>query len=122
MNIIDYGNSLIEGDIRRLKKIRSMDEDLQTFFIAHTNLLNSFGKLSCEIVGAGTKDYIVCKERIRFSNPSTPPSNGGRLWFVVTKNGFYIRCLLYLAKEEKTYTKSVCFRIIKSNLERIIAK
>lgn len=118
MDLVDFGNSLILKDIKRLKQIRSVEEDLETFFIKHKNTLTSFGKLSCEI--ASTDQYIICKERVGFSNPQTPPSKGGRLWFAITKNGHYIRCLLYIAKEEDKYPKSICFKIIKENLNVIL--
>jgi len=118
MKIKDFGNSLIDSDIGRLKKLKSLEKDLDNYFITHVNQLNGSGRLSCQI--ASGKDYIVCKQRIAISKPKFPPSKGGRLWFVITRNGYYIRCLLYMAKEEKNYKKSICFRIVKERLETIL--
>ena len=111
------GNELIASDLKRLKKINSLEKDLDTYFIAHQNTLSQFGHLSCEI--APCKDYIICKDRIATANPFRPPSKGGRLWFVITKSGYYIRCLLYLADEEDTYKKSVCFKLVTERLNSI---
>ncbi|MFA6081217.1 MAG: hypothetical protein WC741_02305 [Patescibacteria group bacterium] len=119
MQIVDYGNYLIESDLKRLKKINSVEMDLQTYFTEHKNILSNFGKLSCEIAVVG--DYKVCKERIAFSKPETIPSKGGRLWFVISKSGFYVRCLLYLAKEEGQFKKSVCFKIVQEKIRYLIA-
>lgn len=118
MEIKDFGNSLIEPDIKRLKSLKSLQEDLNNYFTAHANVLKSSGRLSCQI--ASGENYIVCKQRITISRPKLSPSKGGRLWFVITHTGHYIRCLLYLAKEEKKYKKSICFRIVKERLETIL--
>lgn len=120
MEINDFGNGLIDKDLKRLKKHISLEEDLQNYYTAHVNRLRSFGALSCQI--AATKDYIVCKERVAVSSSGLSPSKGCRLWFVITKTGYYIRCLLYLASEEKHYKKSICFKTVRERLETILIK
>jgi len=118
MEIKDFGNNLIDPDIKRLKSLKSLKEDLNNYFTAHVNALNSSGRLSCQI--ASGENYIVCKQRIAITKPRLSPSKGCRLWFVITPTGYYIRCLLYLAKEEKNYKKSTCFKIVKERLETIL--
>lgn len=119
MEIKDFGNDLIHSDLKRLKKLKSLEKDLEKYFNAHADQLKSFGRLSCEI--AFHEGYRVCKQRIAVAYPRLSPSEGCRLWFVITKSGDYIRCLLYSAKEEKKYTKSKCFRIIRERLEDLTA-
>lgn len=119
MEVKNFGNDLIRSDLKRLKKLKSLEKDLEKYFNAHTDQLRRFGRLSCEI--AFHKGYRVCKQRIAVARPKLSPSKGCRLWFVITKSGRYIRCLLYSAKEEKKYTKSKCFRIIHERLERLTA-
>lgn len=118
MEVKDFGNDLIRSDLKRLKKLKSLEKDLEKYFNAHANQLRSFGRLSCEI--AFHEGYRVCKQRIAVASPRHSPSEGCRLWFVITKNGDYIRCLLYSAKEEKNYKKSRCFRIVHEKLESLI--
>ena len=118
MQYTDFGYELVERDIKRLKKLKSLKEDLDIFYTAHTNQLNDFGRLSCEI--ASTPNYKIYKDRIAVTNPFTPPSKGCRLWFVITKDGFYIRCLIYQANEESKFTKSICFKAIKDRLSEIL--
>lgn len=118
MPINNYGNDLIKPDIKRLKRLRSLKKDLDTYFVAHVNQLNSFGRLSCQI--AAGKNYVVCKERIAISSPKISPSKGCRLWFVVTSSGYYIRCLVYAAVEEKIYKKSLSFQIVRDKLSAIL--
>lgn len=118
-HVKDFGNSLIEPDIKRLKRLKSLQEDLGTYFTAHINQLETFGRLSCQITA--DKEYVVCKERIAITRPRLSPSKGCRLWFVITRNsGYYIRCLLYSASEEKTYQKSVCFKLVTERLETLL--
>lgn len=118
MDLQDFGFLLIKDDIKRLKGIRSLENDLNAFFIKHKNTIKDFGKLSCEITQ--TPLYIICKERIPFTNPKTEPSKGGRLWFAIMKNNSkYIRCLLYMAKEESSYSKSYCFKEVYGRLKAL---
>jgi len=119
MEVKDFGNDLIRSDIKRLKKLKSLEQDLEKYFNAHAGQLRHFGQLSCEI--AFHEGYRVCKQRIAVAHPRLSPSEGCRLWFVITKSGTYIRCLLYSAKEEGKYTKSKCFRVIRERLENLSA-
>lgn len=120
MQLIDVGNSIIEGDLRRLRKrFRSLEEDLQNYFVLHKNTITEYSQLSCQITS--DVNYVVCKERIAIKNPKTSPSSGCRLWFVIEKrSGQYIRCLLYAANEEDKYKKSDCFKIVKDVLTSIV--
>lgn len=117
-NLKHYGNSLIEHDIRRLKRFKSLIKDLEIYFGAHSNQYGELGRLSCQI--ANRPGYIVCKDRIKITTPITPPSKGGRLWFVISSSGYYIPCLLYAAVEEKNYKTSICFKTVTDRLKGIL--
>ena len=88
----------------------------------HKNQIKTLGYSPCMI--AHTPDYIVCKDRVATANPRLSTSKGCRLWFVLIKKGneqfHYIRCLLYLAKEENHFPKSICFRTVKERLKTIL--
>lgn len=127
MEIKDYGNSLISSDLKRLKKLRSLEKDLETYFIAHKNTLLENGLLSCKVADGKTPDgliYWVCKERVIVTNPKTGASDGCRLWFLIIFESpikaHYVKTLLYSAKEEKKYPKDKCYQIIKKALESIL--
>ncbi len=113
MELNDTGFDLIKKDLKRLRKCRSMKADLENYFKIHNDSWTKYSNLSC-IIAAG-KNYVVCKDRVGIKNPKLSPSEGGRLWFVIDKTtGKYYRCLLYIAKEEPSYPKSVCFEIVNS--------
>lgn len=121
MQLLDYGNHLIKRDIKRLKRFKSLETDLKSYFTIHKNTLANSSKLSCEIFACS--EYLVCKERIGITIPNTPPSKGGRLWFVILKKtGHYIRCLLYAANEEPKYPKSTCYKIVNSLTESLVSE
>ena len=115
MNIHDFGNILIQEDLKRLKKFISLPEDLDIYFDYHSRQYKTCGQLSCKT--AHESEYIICKERIGIVSPFRSPSKGGRLWFVVTKGELYIRCLLYLAEEEDFYTSSNNLIILRERLK-----
>ncbi len=39
----DYGNNLISKDLRRLKKLGSLSDDLDLYFLVHKNRLKDIG-------------------------------------------------------------------------------
>lgn len=118
MLLVDFGNSVISSDIRKLKRFRSIESDLDTLFTIHKNQYSEFSMVGCQLVS--NSEFIICKDRVPITNPRTQPSKGGRLWFVIMKEtGVYIRCLLYSANEEKDYQKSNCFRIVQDRLDLI---
>ncbi len=119
MELTDTGLDLIKRDLKRLKKYRSLKNDLENYFKIHDDSWKKYRSLSC--MKASGKNYIICKQRIGIKNPKLSPSEGGRLWFVVdTSNGNYYRCLLYLAREEPSYPKSKCFKIVHSLIESLL--
>lgn len=122
MEIKDYGNNLIEPDIKGLKKYKSLEKDLEVYRKYHENQIGEQHNLSCmKFTGKTTYGDIfwVGKQRIKITKPKTSESNGCRLWFIVLflpKEILYIRILLYEVKDEKKYTKSVCLNTIKEKL------
>ena len=49
MQIENYGDELIIQDLKRLKKYRSLSNDLEVYFNYHSNLIQEQGNLSCII-------------------------------------------------------------------------
>lgn len=128
MVVKDYGYGLISSDLKRLKRFKSLEKDLDMYFLAHRNSFYEHKILSCKIADGRTTDgsvYWVCKERIVVTKPKTGASDGCRLWFVLLfKNPatiYYIRVLLYSAKEEGKYPKSICYKKILETLSYIIS-
>lgn len=127
MVVKDYGYDLISLDLKRLKRLKSLEKDLDVYFLAHKNSFYEHNLLSCKIADGRTTDgsiYWVCKERIVVTKPKTGASDGCRLWFVLLfKNPatvYYIRVLLYSAKEEVKYPKSLCYKKIKEILSSVV--
>ncbi len=119
MELNDMGFDWIKEDLKRLKKYRSLKTDLINYFKIHNDSWTKYDSLSC-IVAFG-KNYVICKQRIGIKNPRQSPSEGGRLWFVIDKTtGKYYRCLLYIAKEEPSYPKSVCFKTVNSLVKSLL--
>jgi hypothetical protein len=119
MELNDTGYELIEGDIKRLKKLTSLSTDLENYFKIHNDSWVKYGTVTG--IKASGKNYIVVKERIGIKSPKMSPSEGCRLWVVInTSNGNYYRCLLYSAKEEETYKKNVCFKIINDKIRSLL--
>lgn len=120
MELIDKGYDLVKQDLKRLKRLRSIESDLKNYFKVHNDLWSKFNNVSGTI--ASGKNYIVIKERIATKDPKMTPSEGCRLWVVInTTTGDYYRCLLYSAKEEETYKKSVCFNIVNDKIKTLLA-
>lgn len=118
MELIDTGFELIKRDLKRLKKCTSLEDDLKNYFDIHNQNWKQFGTLSC--IKASGKNYHIGKQRIAIKNPKKSPSEGGRLWFAISRTtGEYYRCLVYLAVEEDSYPKSTCFDIVNSQIESL---
>ncbi len=126
MKINDYGNQIISSSLKRLKRLKSLEDDLNVYFKAHKNELQENGLLSCKIADGEGKNlrYWVCKERIIITNPKTGSKDGCRLWFILIfldpNTVFYVRTVLYSVKEEKAYPKSKCYEIVKETIEKIL--
>ncbi|MBU4210480.1 hypothetical protein KKC08_00665 [Patescibacteria group bacterium] len=118
MDLIDCGNDLILSDLKRLKKLKSLKEDLKKYFNYHQNQARNGGNLSCQI--ATNQGFKICKQRVGTSNPKMSPSEGCRLWFVITQDGYYVKCLLYSAKEEKKFPKRKCFDAVYCKLSEFL--
>ena len=117
--LADYGNSLIEGDLKRLRKLVSLRDDLAIHFRNHDAIFTEHGNLSCLIAHNEEFNARIGKERIAVPSAGLTPAKGCRLWFVITPSGKYIRCLLYQAKEEAAYTSDVCKREVLARLRSI---
>jgi hypothetical protein len=125
MTIKNYGNDLINQDIKRLKKYKSLEKDLGVYFNYHTNLIDEQRNLPCIVNSGKTLQgdvYWVCKDRIKITKPKTSNRDGCRLWFMVLFKPnvtIYIRILLYQAREENQYPTSICRKIVNERLESI---
>jgi hypothetical protein len=118
MELTDKGFGLIAGDIKRLKKFNSLTSDLENYFKIHNDSWKMYGNVSGVI--ASGKNYCIVKERVAIKSPKMCPSEGCRLWVVInTTTGDYYRCLLYSAKEEETYKKSICFNIVNEQIRSL---
>jgi len=119
MELIDKGFGLIEDDLKRLRKYKSLKEDLGKYFKIHDDQWKQGGQVSG--TKASGKNYIIGKKRIGIKNPRLGAAKGGRLWFYInTKTGEYHRLLLYIAQEEKHYLKATCFKIVGQKIKHLV--
>lgn len=125
MIIENYGNDLINQDIKRLKKYKSLEKDLEVYFNYHSNLIEEQKNLSCIVDSGKTLQgdtYWICKDRIKITNPKTANSDGCRLWFMVLFKlnvTIYIRILVYQAREKNKYPTTICRKIANERLASI---
>ena len=107
------GTGLIAQDLRRLKRWRSLEGDVENHYKIWTGELTDailqsvFNYPKCEfITKKAIKDEEInfYKMRVGVSNPRIPPSGGCRLVFgILLKSKKFIPVLLYAACEEKTF-------------------
>ena len=129
------GNDYIEGDLKRLKRLVSLKDDLLDEF----NIIRGywpielpwpppdFGFLDglitkCEVDGELFKVY---KDRIPISRPKMSPSEGCRLIFAIgCKSYTFVPLLVYSAKEEKGFyvINNKKFSLKSGNLGKIIGE
>jgi hypothetical protein len=124
------GNDLIQCDLKRLKKWKSLETDISSIFQIINGrvtdlILNSytnFGTFLTEKELDGVK-VLFYKERVAILNPRTPPSKGARLVFGVFANErVFLPIFVYAAEEEKKYynINGKRFPLTASNLTKII--
>ena len=125
------GNAFIEHDLRRLKKLTSLSDDLHSVYEIISGLVEELqwpppysfcGGLIAEIEIDGER-YLCFKDRVPIKNPSMSPSNGCRLVYALgVSTHTFIPLLVYSAKEEKeTYNiNNKKYSLTSSNLGKII--
>lgn len=125
------GNEFIKNDFRRLKVIKSLENDLLEIFKWVQGLVEESswpppydfcGGLITELQFQDER-FICFKVRVPTTRPKLSPSNGCRLIYAfATINMKFIPLLLYRASEEgKDYSiAGKKFKITSSNLGKII--
>lgn len=125
------GNHYIAQDLRRLKSIRSLSDDLEAIFdivcglIAETAWPPPYdfcGGMITQFEVDGEK-FICFKERVPTTNPQLSPSHGCRIIYALGVSSMaFIPLLVYRANEEgRDYQiNSKKFKLTSSNLGKII--
>lgn len=119
-SLVFLGVELIEEDLRRLKKLSSLENDIREYFPLVRGSFESYG--FCRDKNDfifGVEGLLDCyKTRLRITDPFLSPSKGCRLFYIVTTGSHFVPILVYRASEESSYPISASRRIIKERIDR----
>lgn len=122
-SLVFLGVELIEEDLRRLKKLSSLETDIHEYFPLVKGSFENYG--FCRDRNDfifGVDGFLDCyKTRLRITDPFSPPSKGCRLFYLVTIESHFVPVLVYRASEERNYPISVSRRIIKERIDNWLA-
>lgn len=125
------GNNYIKQDLRRLKSLRSLSQDIETIFtivrghlaeMAWPPPFHSFGGMITQF-DSDNESFLCFKERVPITNPKLTPAQGCRLIFALDIGSrVFIPLLLYRANEEgRDYQiNGKKFKLTSGNLGKII--
>lgn len=117
-SLVFLGVELIEEDLRRLKKLSSLENDIREYFPLVRGSFESYG--FCRDKNDfifGVDGLLDCyKTRLRITDPFLPPAKGCRLFYLVTTESHFVPILVYRASEESDYPISVSRRIVKERI------
>lgn len=125
------GNDFIRSDFRRLKKIKSLEADIEEVFKVICGLVEEAnwpphvdfcGGLITEL-SIEDEIFRCFKDRVPTTNPPLTPSNGCRLIYAIgIESRTFIPLLVFRASEEGTMYKinSKQFKLTSSNFGKII--
>ena len=120
-SLCSFGYSLIEEDLKRLKKYTSLVDDLEKLFL----IINKPWTEYHTIIDENRKIYqdgnsIVCyKRRGPITSHGLSPSNGIRLIYAIVKGAHFVPLLLFVASEEPKYPLRTCKAIIKDRVKNL---
>ena len=119
--LYNFGYSLIEEDLKRIRKYSGLVDDLNKLFLIVNKPWTEYGAIIDEnrkIYQDGNK--IICyKRRGPITSCGLTPSGGIRLIYALVNKTHFVPLLLFVASEEPKYPLRICKVIIKNRVKAL---